>query len=209
MTDGIKYSILSRIYLLYIALIAFSLLIIAQIIHIQFYQGKYWKERAAEFAISSQTIHASQGNIFADDGKQLLATSIPVFELRLKASSSLIKDADFDKYSTALADSLSSLFKDRSPNAYKSLMMKGRLDKKRGRYLLIKKDVVFDQIKRIKKFPKIKSGRNAIALDIIEDDKRVFPYEKMAKRTIGYVGTKEVNKIDTMVNGKLRVKYLN
>ena len=200
----IKNSILKRIYILYFSVLIFSIIIVFQILRIQLTQGKYWKERAKEFAIKSQVVEATKGNIYADDGKALLATSIPIFELRLNASSGLIKDEDFDKTVDALSDSLATLFKDRSYNEYRLLLMKARKDKRRGGYLLLQKNVSYVQVKRVKKFPKFKSGRIAIAIDIKQEDKRVLPYDLLAKRTIGFIGLRDADHKDTVINGKKR-----
>ncbi len=197
----IKNTILIRVYILYVCIILFSFIIIGQIIRIQFSQGKYWKERAKEFSVRTQVIKATRGNIYADDGKQLLATSVPIFELRLNASTIVISDDDFSQTVGPLADSLSGLFKDRSSGEYKTLMRKGRRDKRRGGYLLIKKDVLYEQLKRIKKFPKFKTGRNVIGLDIKQYDKRVMPYDLLAKRTIGF---NAIVPIKDSITGKYR-----
>jgi cell division protein FtsI (penicillin-binding protein 3) len=203
----IKRNILARVYILYICVIVFSILIIIQILRIQISQGKYWRERAKLFAIKTEVVKAARGNIYADDGKQLLSTSVPIFELRLNASSGLIKDEDFKKTVGKLADSLSDIFKDRSSGEYKNLMMNARDDKLRGGYLLIKREVLFGQLKRIKKFPKFKSGGNAIGLDIKQSEKRVTPYDLLARRTVGFIGTRLKDTRDTVIKGrKIRIR---
>jgi len=58
----------------------FGIVILSQVIKIQFYEGKKWKEIAQKQTIHYDTIFAVRGNICSDDGT-FIATSIPVFDL--------------------------------------------------------------------------------------------------------------------------------
>ena len=86
------------------------------------------------------------------------------------------------------------------------MLNKARRDKRRGGYLLIQKNVTYEQVKKVKKFPRFRSGREAIAIDIKQEDKRVMPYGLLARNTIGFIGIKETYYRDTVINGKKKKK---
>ncbi|MDR2127289.1 MAG: PASTA domain-containing protein [Prevotellaceae bacterium] len=71
-------NIIRRITLFYLLTVLICLLIIAQIIYLQFFTD--WKDKAE--IIEKETVEANRGNIYTHDMK-LLATSIPMYEIRI------------------------------------------------------------------------------------------------------------------------------
>ena len=76
----VKKDILWRVYLIYIFVLLFSFVIIAQVVKIQFVEGAKWDQISKSQTIDTMKVEAIRGNICADDGS-LLATSVPIFDI--------------------------------------------------------------------------------------------------------------------------------
>jgi cell division protein FtsI (penicillin-binding protein 3) len=160
-----------------------SFAIIAKILYIQLVEGEMWKAKAEKLSLKYFTIQPNRGNIYDING-EMLATSVPLFEVRMDAASPLIADSTFEKDIDSLALCLAGYFKDKTTKAYKSLLVKGR--KNKNRYLLIKRKADFDQLKAIRKFPIFRLGKNSGGLITIVQNKRVYPFDNLGYRTLGW-----------------------
>ncbi|MCK4639479.1 MAG: hypothetical protein KAT33_08665, partial [Bacteroidales bacterium] len=98
----IKKDILWRVYLVYLGILFFGIVIIGKVVYIQFYEGNALIKKARQQELKYFNIEAVRGNICASDGS-LLATSVPVFEIRMDVSSNLISDEFFNKKVDSLA----------------------------------------------------------------------------------------------------------
>ena len=178
-----RKDILRRVYFLYGIMFLVSLVIFGRVVFIQFVQGDMWKEKAKKLSLKYFTIDATRGNVYDVNG-EFLATSVPIFEIRMDVASPLIKDSVFDKHADSLAICLSGLFKDKSRKEYKSMLLKAR--KEKNRYLLIKRSVDYDQVKKLKTFPIFRNGTNSGGFIANVRNKRILPYQQLAFRTIGW-----------------------
>ena len=88
--------ILRRIYLVFLCICLFGIAILVQVFRLQFVQGKYWKEKALSLQTENKVIEASRGNVFSDNGS-LLATSVPIYDVRMDAACEAISNETFDK----------------------------------------------------------------------------------------------------------------
>ncbi len=158
-------------------------LIIARVVHIQFVEGDHWREQARSTTIRYQNIDAARGDIYADDGR-LLATSLPVYEIRMDLSTKVTSDEVFYNGVDRLAEGLSSTFGDRSAARYRSDLVNARRNQER--FYLVKRSVSYDQLQRLKDLPLFKLGRNRGGFIVVEHNRRVMPYQTLAARTIGY-----------------------
>ena len=113
-----KKQIMLRIWLVFTGFFLFGLAIVVQIVRIQFGEGAYWRSKADSLSTDIRSIEASRGNIFSADGS-LLATSIPIYEVRMDTKAETITDDVFNKNLDSLAFCLSSLFNDKSKAEYK------------------------------------------------------------------------------------------
>lgn len=84
--------ILWRVYLLYGAVLSFAIAVVVKIALIQYNIGNELLEESEKLELKVFNLEAMRGNILSDDGS-LLATSVPVFELRMDVSSPHIDDA--------------------------------------------------------------------------------------------------------------------
>lgn len=182
MTD-IKKDIAWRIYLVYLVLCLFGLLILGKVAYIQLVEGESLRQKVQSLTRVDKNIEAVRGNIYAVDGS-LLATSIPIYEIRFDPNADAITDELFAQSVDSLAWHLSDLFKDRSMASYRKELIEAR--ENGSRYHLIKRNVKFPQLKKIKKFPLFRRGKYKGGFIFIQQNKREKPFKILAARTIGY-----------------------
>ncbi|MEI6059462.1 MAG: penicillin-binding protein [Bacteroidota bacterium] len=187
-----RKSILTRVYLVYGFMFVIGLAIIAKILYIQLVEGDKLKEKAKKLSLGFSNIEPNRGNIFDING-EILATSVPMFEIHMDLDSLLTPDSTFNKYADSLAISLSSYFKDKSRKEYLDLLLQER--KTNNRYLLIKRKVNFDQLKTLRTFPILKLGRNHSCLITVVQDKRVYPFDHLGYRTLGWFKEESPNNV--------------
>lgn len=139
---------------------------------------------ANNHSIEYRTIEAARGNIFSSD-MSLLATSVPEYELRMDMLAPGISDSHvFNEKVDSLAMKLSREFHDRSARDYSRLLRTARSDS--DRYVLIQRDVSYQQLKDVHKFPIFDMGKYKGGLIAVEQNHRVLPFHSLAARTIGY-----------------------
>src|ERR1035438_7277375 len=95
----IKKDILLRVYLVYLAILLFGMAIVGKALVIQYFEGKELMKNAQKKEMNWFEVEAMRGNICSDDGT-LLATSIPIFDIRMDVNSENI-----DRKSTRLNSS--------------------------------------------------------------------------------------------------------
>ena len=178
-----KSDILLRIRLVYFAVAFFALLIIGQVIYIQLMQGEFWKEQARNTTMRYVGIDAARGDICADDGR-LLATSVPVYEIRMDLSTQVVSDDLFYAGIDSLSMQLSRLFRDRTATQYRSSLVRARQNNER--YFLVKRNVSYNELTALRQFPIFRLGRYRGGLIVVEHTRREMPYKALAARTIGY-----------------------
>ncbi len=180
---NIKTDILWRVYLVYLGIFLFGLAIIGKVIYIQLAEGAELKEKAQKQSLKFFNVEAVRGNVCAADGS-LLATSVPIFDIRMDVASTNISDAYFQNHIDGLARELANLFGDKSKYQYKKNLQRER--NKKNRYYLVKRNVTYDQLKKVKQFPIFERGKYKGGLIIIPKTKREKPFGLLAERTIGY-----------------------
>ena len=179
----IDKDILWRVYLIYLLVLIFGLAIIGRVCYIQFIEGDKWLTKAKELTIKYENIEAVRGNIFATD-RSLLASSVPIFDIRMDAKNSNITNSLFNSKIDSLAYCLSNLFINKTKTAYKNDLLNAR--KKGNRYFLVKRNVTYSELKKLRKFPLFRKGQYQGGLIIIKKEKRAMPFKELAARTIGY-----------------------
>jgi cell division protein FtsI (penicillin-binding protein 3) len=183
-----KKDILWRVYLMYVFMLLFGLAIVVRIAWIQIKFGDELREKAQQQEIKVFDVEALRGNVLADDGS-LLATSVPVFEVRMDVASPLIDQPLFDSKVDSLALMLSRLFQDKSRQSYLNQLVRAR--KRGNRYFQLKNRATYSQVKEMRTFPILRKGKYKGGLILIPHDKREKPFRELASRTIGYQNEKE------------------
>ena len=143
--------------------------------------------------------HPVRGRILATDGRPM-AISAPLYDLYMDCT---VRKRDYaedgkDSLERAwrakareLGRYLSLEFKDRSADEYASMILKGR--DKGSRYLRLQRNLDLSTIQRVKTFPLFKEGAYTGGIIVEEHEERIYPYDSLARRVIGYV--KEQNRI--------------
>ncbi len=206
-----KRDIFWRISFAYICVALLGLAIVYKVFRIQNIEGSYWRSLSDSLSTKIFTVEPERGNIYTNDGK-LLATSLPVFEIRMDMMADGLThsmkrgasdEALFYDNVRALGDSLSFLFKDQSGSDYTNELVNAKHAKER--YHLVGSNVPYTDLMRLKKFPLFKLGQNKGGFIVIQKNKRVYPYNLLAKRTVGYVRDNKIQAVglEARFNGVL------
>lgn len=181
---GIRTNILLRIYLAFGLILLLAGAVAVQLCRLQFVQGKKWRAMSTKLSTRYETVEAARGNILSVDGS-LLATSVPEYELHMDMlAGGIADDKVFYEKVDSLALKLSQLYPSKSEIEYSRMLRDARKDS--SRYLLIARKVSYDQLKLIRKFPLLNTGRDGGSLIVLQQNNRIHPFQTLAARTIGY-----------------------
>jgi cell division protein FtsI (penicillin-binding protein 3) len=181
---GLDKGVMSRIYIVYVFLLLIAIGIFLRIVQLQIFKANELNIIAEkrEFRFDDN-IEAMRGSIYSEDGR-LMATSVPVFEVRMDVALPDIKDSVFNDSVTWLALGLSKIFGDYTNWEYKQRLIKARNEK--NRFFLIQKNVTFDQLTQLKTLPLLKRTRDYNSLIVIRTPRREYPFGILARRSLGY-----------------------
>ncbi len=193
-----KRSILLRVYLVYLGILLFALAIMGRAIIIQSFESTELMAQAKKQELSWFDVEAIRGNICSDDGT-LLATSIPIFDIRMDACTDSLTEVIFRRHVDSLAYCLSSLFHDRSASQYLDELWEAR--RNGARYCLIKRKITYPELRELRTFPIFRRGKYKGGLIVIPHYQRKLPYEELAMRTIGYESKDETSKVFVGLEG--------
>jgi len=143
--------------------------------------------------------HPVRGRILATDGRPM-AISAPLYDLYMDCT---VRKKDYQEEgkdslerawrnkARELGRYLSAEFKDRSADEYANMILSGR--QKGSRYLRLQRNLDLSTIQRVRTFPLFKEGPYTGGIIVEEHEERIYPYDSLARRVIGYV--KEQNRI--------------
>jgi cell division protein FtsI (penicillin-binding protein 3) len=181
----------------------FALAVVFKLFTIQFIQGDEYRALAEKRTVKDFEIPANRGNVYSSDGS-LLATSIPKYDIRIDAIQS--KDAVFEKYIGALADSLH-VYKGKPASYYKNIIRKAR--KNKNRYFLLARNISYSDYIRMRNFPLLNLGAIKGGLIVEQTTRREHPMGEIAARSIGYERFDEDGHISRAgIDGAFGEKYL-
>ncbi len=175
-----KKSILSKFYFVAAFLSLFLLGIVFKVVNIQFVEGQKYKKLATELTIRKDTVYANKGNVYASDGN-LLATSMSKYTIRMDVVA--VDNNIFQKNAPALAKELSAML-GKSSSYYLNRLRKAK--RTGNRYLLIARNVGYNDYTKMKQFPIFKLGVYRGGFIAEQKTVRAHPIGKIAERTIGY-----------------------
>ena len=183
--------------------LVFMLLGIAIMVRIVHIQATYTvDERVIGLFRPSVQKHVDQpvrGKILATDGRPL-AISAPLYDIYMDCTVRKQDYIDLGKDSLErawrakareLATYLSNEFRDKSADAYAKAILDGR--DKGAKYLRIQKNVDLSTLDKVKTFPLFREGPYTGGFIVEKHEERIYPYDSLARRVIGYV--KEQNRI--------------
>jgi cell division protein FtsI (penicillin-binding protein 3) len=160
----------------------FALSIVYKIVQVQFIQGDMWREKAKQLTTAYVNIEASRGNIFDENGN-LLATSLPYYEVGMDVNAPALTKDTFNKYINPLSEELATMFPDKSKKEFKKILRKAR--ETQDRYVVLHRNVSYRDLQQMKKFPLLKKGKRG-GLVYLQTNRRELPFKLLAARTIGY-----------------------
>jgi cell division protein FtsI (penicillin-binding protein 3) len=178
-----KKDILWRVYLIYLLVFVLAAFVVVRIVRLQVVEGSYWMKVSQEFTYHYKDIEANRGSIFDING-DLLATSLPYYDVAMDVNAEPITDEIFNSKVDSLAGKLAEFFGDKKKHEYKRDLMKAR--NSNDRYLLLHKQVSYQQLQEIKTFPILNKGRFKGGLVTVQTNKRELPFRNLGARTIGY-----------------------
>ena len=197
-----KTHILARYALISVLFVGLSICIIFKLFRTTVVDAKAWNERARNELSSIDTILPERGNILSDNGN-ILACNLKVYDIRVDLRHNKILNMRPLRWDwiDALADSLDLYYPRTVHNAdgtvaevvswHKKLRQEfEKPENKRSRALRIVQKGTMEDYERIRNFPFFDSikGRGArFPLYTEERNIRMYPYGKMAYRSIGRV----------------------
>lgn len=170
----------ARYLLIWILITIFGVAIVVRVLSLQFFskEGTELREKHQQKNIKLKA--PARGVIYSRDGKEL-AIAVPIYKVAFDARA-IEKDSTFENNKHALADSLSRMF-GKPKSYYLQLLEKAKKD---NNIAYFHKDYVdYEKYNRIKNFPILKYGKNKGGLNVDEQFKRDYPYNDIARRTIG------------------------
>ncbi len=173
-----------RVYIVYVAMLAFGFLILFQIFKVQLIDGGELKREAKHRTVTLRKIRAPRGNIFADNNpRTTLALSVPRYNVYMDLMT--VKEKLFESSLPALSDSLSKMFSYKTAREWeRTLRYEREVDS--NQYFKIKTRLRNADLRRLKTFPIFEKGKNRGGLIVLREMRRVKPYGMLGFRTIGY-----------------------
>lgn len=182
---SIKQELAGRLGFVYLLVVLVAVAIVVKALHVQVWDGDYWRGRSAVYSFKDFIVPPNRGDICAEDGRPL-SSSIPYYTVRFDGV--MVKDSVFKRDIDSLALCLSAFFGDQSKAAYKNKIVSAREAKKPNRYLRINtRRVTYTELKELKRFPifRERGKRNGLVLE--QEQVRVHLHGQLAERTIGYL----------------------
>lgn len=196
-----KNHILFRYGLITVAFMIFSIAVVVKLFDTTVIEAPQWNERARKELSKTTVIPPERGNILASNGN-ILACNLKVYDIKLDLRHNKIpKDIIWAKIDS-LADSLDYHYPrvrnlTQHPDTFKKYTwhrrLKKELDKepnKRTRALRIAQKKTLEDFERIRNFPFLRDFKGrGFRIPIYKEEKnvRIYPYGRMAYRSIGRV----------------------
>lgn len=176
----LKKNIINKLYVVAVVMSAFFLLLVFKIFNLQYVEGAKYRKLAKETTVKNDTIYANRGSVYASDGN-LLATSMSKYTIRMDVIS--VDDNVFEKNIAGLSKKLSKLLG--KPASYYQKKIRDA-KKRRNRYLLIARNIGYNDYVKMKQFPIFELGAYKGGFIAEHKTVRTHPIGKIAKRTVGY-----------------------
>jgi cell division protein FtsI (penicillin-binding protein 3) len=172
----------NRTWLTFGLFVVLGLAVFGRILWIQGAEHEQWTAVGERFESSVQSIAPARGQIYASNGS-VLATSVPVFEVRWDSKSEAIDWDAFDRELNDLCNGLSEVMGDKPASAYREILREGRNLGRRN--TLVARRVSYIKQKQLAELPFIRRGRFKSGFTFDRIEQRRKPFGDLAGRTIG------------------------
>ncbi len=195
-----KNELLYRVYSVLFTFFILSLLIVYRMAKVSILEGEKWRAKKEHRYMEWRPLKTQRGNIYADDGQNLMATSVEFFEIRMDPT--VVNTGVWNRDIESLCNGLSKFDNRRSPSQWRSYLEEGR--KKKSKYLLIAKNVDHFQLEELSSLSIFKLGQFDGGFIKVREYKREKPYRSLAARTIGVDRTENRVGLENSFNRLLR-----
>ena len=184
------------LYVVYVLLLAASALLLVKLVYIQvFFNPEPKIAGPLKPSIHARSVEPVRGNIIDCEGR-LLAMSCPTYQIAMDCTvrrdefaadekDGARKEAEWLDKARALSIELAKVFPEKSADEYWKQISNGRRHGKK--YLKFGKPVDRNVYNRILTFPLFNEGKYKGGLIAEQQNIRIYPYGKLARRTIGFV----------------------
>lgn len=185
---SVRDNITFRSGIFYFVVVLMAVTLVIRILILQVVQRGKWTEMSEKYVFKTDEMPANRGDILARDGR-LLASSIPYYSIYMDTRSTGMTGTTWTQGIDGLSEGLSRLLGVRSSSEWKAVITEAR---KRGdRFFLIKKKVDYATLKKLKELPIFREGQYRGGLVARAENRRIFPNNDLAARTIGYISLAE------------------
>ena len=181
---AVRDEIVWRSGIVYFAIALLAAALLVRILILQYVQRGKWSDMSEKFVYKTAEIPANRGDILTNDGR-LLASSVPYYTIYMDTRSTGMSDATWSNGINGLSAGLARLLGERSAAGWKSVITEAR--RKGDRYFLIKRKVDYESLKKLKELPIFKEGQYKGGMVAQAENRRIFPNNDLATRTIGYL----------------------
>ncbi|MEJ5266398.1 MAG: penicillin-binding protein [Bacteroidales bacterium] len=181
-----RNNILLKLNILYILYGIFGIVIIGQIIYLQFFYDKELIEKSLKSTRIYTSIEPTRGDIYSYDRK-LLATSVAYFEVGIDPNCEAITQKIFNENLDSLAFCLSQLLPNKTKTEWKNDLINARDSGKR--YLKFSNKLSYSDFKKMQNFPLLRKGKIKGGFVYQKKYEREMPFGILARRTIGTVAS--------------------
>ena len=172
----------ARVWLVFGMFILLGFSVFGRILWIQHAEHDRWVAAGENYIASVRNITPTRGQIFTANG-HILATSIPVYEIRWDSRCESLKWSEFEASLDSLCIGLSEVLGGRTPQQFRKLLLDGKAKGRRN--VLIARNVSFTDQKDIARLPFVKLGRYKSGFSFHRSDVRRKPFGELAGRTVG------------------------
>ena len=199
------------LYVVYLALLAASILLVLRLVGIQLFFHPDPKITDALTPSSYlSTAEPSRGNIIDAEGR-LLAISCPTYQFYMdctvrKATNTPEQESAWLEKAQELSQELARVFPEKTAAQYFSLIKSGRANGKK--YVKLGHAVDRRTYNEIIDFPLFREGRYKSGMIVEQENIRQYPYGKLARRTIGFVRNNKVDVANTHIGLEGKFDYV-
>ncbi len=181
---AVRDEIVWRSAVVYFVIVLLAVALLVRILILQYVQRGKWSAMSEKYIYKTAEMPANRGDILARDGR-LLASSVPYYSIYMDTRSTGMASDTWSAGIGGLSGGLSVLLGERSPSGWRAVITEAR---RRGdRYFLIKKNVDYATLKKLKELPIFREGQYKGGLLAQPENKRILPQSGLAARTIGYL----------------------
>ncbi len=183
-----KNELLYRVYFVLFVFILLAVLIGYRVFVISVLERDEWRAKKDRNYMVWRPMKTERGQILADDGKSILASSVEFFDIRMDPVAP--SDKDFYANIDGLAAGLATVVGKYSPHEWKGKIVSARVSyikKQSGgnRNLLIADDIDHFKMKKLSELPLFEKGQYKGGIIKLRKYRRQRPFKDLAARTIG------------------------